>query len=272
MAYRFLNPAPVFFNIPGTQPLTGGSLQFYDIGTTTPKATYSNYALTTPNSNPVVLDSSGRANTNIWIGGNFTVVLKDALGALVWTRDVRPETDAGLAIPALAPGFLTNDLSNLLWQEIRQLPDPTGSTDQYLVTNGATYVLTNVPTVTTPDPQIVVTATSFRAGVSTDDTKFLVQYGTGSAAASGTKSTSAAIAFATAFGATPLVFLEVTGGGPTSAGAYVKTSVVAPSAAGATASFSSLTGGSSADNFSGSNITSPVTFNWIAFGTVEIAP
>lgn len=44
----------------------GYKLYFYETSTTTPKSTYSDEALTTPNTNPVVLNAAGRPDTDIW--------------------------------------------------------------------------------------------------------------------------------------------------------------------------------------------------------------
>lgn len=66
-------------------PLSGGLLYTYEAGTTTPKVTYSDAAGTTPNANPIVLDSRGEA-TVFW-DGSYKVVLKDSLGTTIWTQD-----------------------------------------------------------------------------------------------------------------------------------------------------------------------------------------
>ena len=58
-------------------PLSGGKLYFYATGTSTPKTTYSDAALTTPNANPVVLDAAGVPG-DIFYTGSAKVVLKDA--------------------------------------------------------------------------------------------------------------------------------------------------------------------------------------------------
>lgn len=269
-AYRFYNPAPVFESLLGTENLPNGSLTFYDRGTTTPRNTYSDPELTTPNTNPVILDGGGRANTNIWLDGEYTVVLEDSLGAVVWTRDVAPEVGQELTIPALAPGFLTNDGVNLLWQTVREMPDPTGSTNQVPVTDGAGYVLTNMPTdPVIPDPETEVGADFYRSGVSTDPTKFLVQWGSASASVSGSKSTTSNIVFATPYATPPKVFVINTTGYVTQKGNVQPTvSATSVSTTGATFLFSTQTGEDNSDN----NIVTPVGYDWVAFGTVEITP
>jgi hypothetical protein len=202
-AFQFYNPAPVFLDLLGLGILDGGSLTFYDLGTTNPRNTWSDPALAVGdlNPNPVPLDSAGRANAPIFLSGEYTVVCKDSLGATIWSRNIIPGGDTALTIPALQTGkFLSNDGTNLIWQSILQMPDATGSTGQYPVTNGGGgYTLQDVPDVTPPDPEIEVTATTFQAGVSTDATKMWFKRGTGSAPSSGTKFTSVTISFSPSF-------------------------------------------------------------------------
>lgn len=61
----------------------GGLLHTYVAGTTTPQATYTTSALTTPNANPVVLDSTGRAS--IWLDPAlaYKFVATDSAGVAV---------------------------------------------------------------------------------------------------------------------------------------------------------------------------------------------
>lgn len=67
-------------------PLTGGLVYTYAAGTTTPKATYTDSTGGTPNANPVVLDSAGRAA--IWLGdGGYKFVIKTSAGATISTVD-----------------------------------------------------------------------------------------------------------------------------------------------------------------------------------------
>lgn len=77
--------------------LPGSKLYFYTTGTTTPLATYSDQALTTPNANPVVAGADGRFGP-IWLQAiSYKVVLKTAADVTLVTRDpVRGDIDTGL--------------------------------------------------------------------------------------------------------------------------------------------------------------------------------
>jgi hypothetical protein len=82
-----LTPAPKiqFFADDGT-PLAGGKLYTYAAGTTTPLASYTAYAGTVANTNPVILDSRGEAN--VWLSGvGYKLALYRADNTLVWTVD-----------------------------------------------------------------------------------------------------------------------------------------------------------------------------------------
>lgn len=65
--------------------LSGGLLYTYEAGTTTPKTTWSDSAETTPNANPVVLDSRGEAT--VYGSGSYKFVLKDSSDVTIWTVD-----------------------------------------------------------------------------------------------------------------------------------------------------------------------------------------
>ena len=75
---RFFNPFAQYFTNAG-RVMPGAQLFFYVNGTTTPKTTYEDAALTTPNSNPVVCDASGRIPPIFGPDGEYySVTLKDA--------------------------------------------------------------------------------------------------------------------------------------------------------------------------------------------------
>jgi len=69
-------------------PINGAKLYFYLTGTTTPHDTWSDVGLTTPNTNPVVADSSGRF-PNVFLDPTvaYKVVLTDSAGVQIWTAD-----------------------------------------------------------------------------------------------------------------------------------------------------------------------------------------
>lgn len=74
-----------FFDENG-DPLSGGKIYTYVAGTSTPAATYTDYSGATPNANPVVCDSGGRAA--IWLGaGSYKIVIKDADDVTIKTID-----------------------------------------------------------------------------------------------------------------------------------------------------------------------------------------
>lgn len=73
-------------------PLAGAKLCTYAAGTTTPLATYTDSTAVTPNSNPIVLDSAGRAS--VWVGPKlYKFVLRVGgdgtctTGVVQWTQD-----------------------------------------------------------------------------------------------------------------------------------------------------------------------------------------
>lgn len=86
MANRFFNPNEQFCDSTGL-PYAGGTLAFYASGTSTPLNTYSDSALSIANTNPVVLDSAGRANTVFLQNLAYKVVLSDVNNNLIWTED-----------------------------------------------------------------------------------------------------------------------------------------------------------------------------------------
>lgn len=255
MSQRFYNPAPVFADLLGLEPLAGGSLQFYDQGTTTPKGTWSDSDLTVANQNPVPLDSSGRANTNIWLDGGYTVVLRAADGTSVWTRDVDDGAAGGATIPTLQNGqFLTNDGSNLQWGEVLQVPDPTGSSGKVLGNDGANLIWEEKPAA----PVLPVQNFSNRVKIGT----YLRQWGSSSAPASGSRQTAVSVTFPVPFSSAP-TFVGVMPTNVTHAagGQIGVPAVTAKSATGFSVQFDTDDFGQTNANFSG-----PIPFDWAAEG------
>lgn len=269
-AFRILNQFPVFFGLTGLLAV-GAELRFYEAGTTDPKSVYGNKALTIDNGPVIAIGTDGRTAVDIWGDGSYRVRLYAADGTLIdEADDVEIAGGDAATIPALVDGwFLTNNGALLLWAEIRQLPDPTGQDGKMVVADGAGYILQEIPEPPDPpDPDIVVTETSFQAGTSADPTKYFTQIGTGSAPASGTKSTQATVSFATPFAAAPKVFPINTSGYVTAAGDVQPTvSVTSKSSTQFTVLFSTQTGEGNSNN----NIINAVNFDYLAVGTREVA-
>ena len=70
-------------------PLAGGLIYQYQAGSSTPLATYTTNNGTTPNSNPIILDSSGRCPNEIWMqtGYSYKFILQTSAGVTLQTLD-----------------------------------------------------------------------------------------------------------------------------------------------------------------------------------------
>jgi hypothetical protein len=92
-----------FFNDAGV-PLSGGKIFVYYAGTTTPATTYTGPTGAIPNTNPIIIPSSGRLTTQIWfsVGSSYKFVLKNANDVLLATYD---------NIPSLPQPTISNDAS-----------------------------------------------------------------------------------------------------------------------------------------------------------------
>lgn len=97
---RYTTPAPFEVDSEGV-PVVGGQLFFYLTATSTPLDTYSDVALTVPNPNPMVADSSGHWG-DIWLSASQAYKVRfygpnpdtsipstpaNPQGVLVWSRD-----------------------------------------------------------------------------------------------------------------------------------------------------------------------------------------
>ena len=120
-----------FFDNNGV-PLTGGLLYSYYAGTSTPVATYTSYLGNIQNANPIVLDSSGRVTSEIWLtyAVGYKFVLKTAAGVQIWSYD---------NIPTNTPVPFPGDASNIAYEE-----GYTVTAGGFIV--GDTYLITSVGT------------------------------------------------------------------------------------------------------------------------------
>src|ERR1700722_15517728 len=91
MVNRIFNPDIQYLDGTGV-PLSGALAFFYVTGTSTKQNTYSDKALTIPNTNPIVLDASGRLG-DCWLSTlPYKVVLApandtDPPTSPIWTKD-----------------------------------------------------------------------------------------------------------------------------------------------------------------------------------------
>lgn len=94
-------------------PLSGGLLYTYAAGTTTPETTYTSASGVTANTNPVVLDSAGRVQGEIWLtqGQAYKFVLKTSANVSIGTYDNVPgandPNDIYVALAALTAADAT---------------------------------------------------------------------------------------------------------------------------------------------------------------------
>jgi hypothetical protein len=264
--FRFVAPVSQFLYQSALKVLSGGNLYFYESGTSTPQDTYTDITLGTANPNPVQLNSAGVPEADIWMNGNYRVVLEDVNGNVLWTADdVEIPGGTAQSIPTLAAGeFLTNDGSNLIWQPILQLPSVSGQSGKYLTNNGsaATWAALTIPN---PDINVQQGSSAIYGDMTSGTSGALVmsiQAGSASAPASGGSSTSFTVGFPKAFSATPYICVTPTTNTAASAG-IPTASVLGAGTTGFSVFFNNAVNASA-----GGNITNPVTFDWIAVGLV----
>jgi hypothetical protein len=82
-------------------PYAGGKLFTYVPGTTTNKATWADPAASVLNTNPIVLDSAGRAI--VYGDGEYRCLLEDALGNEIWDQPSSTLVSVALAPVVIAP-------------------------------------------------------------------------------------------------------------------------------------------------------------------------
>ena len=170
-----------FFDNTGL-PLNGGLLYTYQAGSTTPLATYTDVNGTIANTNPIVLDSSGRTPAEVWLtyGFNYKFVLKTSAAVTLGTYDNLYgiigvlNTSTGTTIPT--------GMISLWYGSIGSVPlgwylcDGTNGTpdlrDKFVVGAGSTYsvaatggstdsiVVSHTHTATVTDPGHNHTATT----------------------------------------------------------------------------------------------------------------
>jgi hypothetical protein len=84
---RIIEAFEQFFDNAG-DPLTGGTVEFFKSGTSTPLTTYADSLLTIPNPAPVPITASGRPQFSVFAEGSAKAVLKDSGGVTI--KEVDP--------------------------------------------------------------------------------------------------------------------------------------------------------------------------------------
>lgn len=84
MASILIPPQIQFIDYNG-EPLINGKVYTYEAGTTTPKLSWKDQDEISFNTNPVILDDSGRAE--IWINGAYKIIINNADDELIYTAD-----------------------------------------------------------------------------------------------------------------------------------------------------------------------------------------
>lgn len=86
--------------------LSGGLIYQYQAGSSTPLATYTTNAGTVPNSNPIILNSAGRCDNEIWMqtGYSYKFILQTSTGTTLQTLDnlypiLQNSSGSGATIP-----------------------------------------------------------------------------------------------------------------------------------------------------------------------------
>lgn len=154
-------------------PLAGGLLYAYQAGSSTPLATYTTISGTVANANPIVLNSSGRLDNEVWLtyGYFYKFVLKDASGNLLGTYDniygiVGVQAAVGTTIPtgmislwygaigSVPTGWYLCDGANGTPDLRDRFVVGAGSTYSVAATGGATdaIVVSHTHTATVTDP------------------------------------------------------------------------------------------------------------------------
>lgn len=105
MAVLMTPPYVTFLDSSG-DPLAGGKVNCYEVGTTTPKDSYTDAGGLTTHANPVILDSAGRAQ--IWLSGAYRFIITDS--ADVTIKDIDNVTAFSTALTS-GIGDITSDFT-----------------------------------------------------------------------------------------------------------------------------------------------------------------
>jgi microcystin-dependent protein len=105
MGILWLHSNSTIFNAAGTRA-AGAKLYFFESGTTTPRTTYSDAALTTPRTHPVICDGYGRAPAIFLDFDDYRERVQTSGGVTIWDTDGIPNAAPFEASQAVDPNTL----------------------------------------------------------------------------------------------------------------------------------------------------------------------
>lgn len=208
MAFRLLDQLPQYTLADGTL-CAGGSLTFSISGGSTAKSVFQEPALSTDLGNVITLDSDGRHSEDLWLAEDvaYRVILRDADGATIWTRDEVRSLDATVSVdlPDASDGtdgqalFTDGTAGGWYFDDVLTIPSMTGNADKYLTNDGVILLWRAF----TDDVATTVEATASSSG-SIVIGDVMIQWGTDTAPIPGSGlTTTKAVTFGTAFSGTP---------------------------------------------------------------------
>ncbi|SDX53071.1 hypothetical protein [Lysobacter enzymogenes] len=271
-SFRILDRLRVFYNLNGTAPASGGRVDFFEAGTTAPKAVYANPELSVSNGSTIQLDAAGRLLLDCWGEGAYKVRQYDEDGTFVAEMDdveIPGGADLQIPTPLESGAVLSNNGSILLWLATLLIPDPTGQANKVLSNNGAGLLWKEINIPTPPAPDIVLSGDGasglFRFGTSAVAKKAVILFGSDSMPASGQIQAAGSFSFKLgtdpfSFDEPPRVFVIPTTSAATSQGDIPGCAVVGSTTTGYAVAMSTTFGQTSA------RIQSPVPFNFVAIG------
>ena len=171
-AAQLVEPKLQFFGNDG-KPLSGGKLYTYQAGTFIPKKTYTSSTMSADNTNPVILDSAGRARVWLDISTSFyQMKLTDSSGVEIWTEDnVSGVGTSGTIIYGSMPWLDSKDYADL-YAAVAAISSSKGTIlvtnnipcDNLIVPSNVTIVVLNTGTITVNSGKTLEINGPFEAG------------------------------------------------------------------------------------------------------------
>lgn len=138
-AATLLPPGEITFFDQNGAPLVGGTVAFYIPGTLSPKDSYQNSGQSVLNSNPVVLDGSGRAI--IYGSGAYRQIVRDFQGNIIWDQLTADTSSAG----AISSGGISGGTANAQTVSAGSFTSQSGQAIQFFAGFTNTTSMTLVP-------------------------------------------------------------------------------------------------------------------------------